>query len=74
MKAVKIIFGVLTVLIGVFALYKPFGTFLSVSWILGTIFLVDGVGMLTAGLSKKKKDVANIILGILLTIGASSYL
>ena len=73
MKAVGIIIGVLTAIFGIYAMTVPFKTFLGIGWILGILFLMNGIEMAVAALTASKKDVWRCILGVLTAI-AGVYL
>ena len=63
-KALFIITGILTIILGVYAMCVPFRTFLSLGWVLGALLLVGGIELIVAA----KKDVWQIILGVLISI------
>lgn len=56
--------GILTVLLGVYAVLRPMRTFLAIGWILGTLLLVNGIELLILALSKEKKEIGTCILGV----------
>lgn len=67
-KAIKIITwitGILTILLGFYAVARPMLTFLSIGWILGILFLVNGIELAILSLSKEKKEIGACILGVI---------
>ncbi|MGN0342531.1 MAG: HdeD family acid-resistance protein [Roseburia sp.] len=67
-KAIKIITwitGILTILLGFYALARPMKTFLAIGWILGILFLVNGIELAILSLSKEKKEIGACILGVI---------
>ena len=68
MKTVGIIMGVLTGLLGAYAMFTPFRTFLSIGWILGILFTANGIQMVIMSLKDKKKDIWHCILGIVIAL------
>ncbi len=69
MKALGIITGILMMLLGGYALTVPFKTFLGIGWVLGALFLINGIQMAVYAFSRKKKDILQGVIGILITIG-----
>lgn len=74
MKIIGIIMGVLTTILGGYAMCVPVRTFLGIGWLLGVIMLVSGVEMLILGFNKRKKDVGQILLGVLEVIAGGFLL
>ena len=73
MKTFAIITGILTAILGCFAIAMPLRTFLGIGWILGALVLVNGItGAITA--FSKKKDVWQGIFSILIAIGGGVIL
>ena len=68
MKTISIILGILTGILGACAVAMPFRTFLGIGWVVGMLFLFNGVEMLATGLAAKKKDVWQVIFGICVVI------
>lgn len=68
-KTIALITGILTVLLGIYTIVRPLRTFLSVGWILGFLLLVNGIELVVISLSKEKKEVGAIVLGVLEAIG-----
>lgn len=68
-KIVAMITGVLTVLLGIYTIVRPLRTFLSVGWILGVLLLVNGIELVVISMSKEKKKIGAIVLGVLEAIG-----
>lgn len=65
MKALGIITGVLTGLIGLYAMFVPFRTFMGIGWVLGLLLLVNGIESIVEAFKGEKKDIWKCILGIL---------
>ena len=65
LKVIVIITGILTILLGIFALVRPFRTFLAIGWIFGILLLVNGIELVILSLSKEKKEIVACILGVL---------
>jgi len=61
MKALAIITGILTIILGIYAMCVPFRVFLGIGWVLGALVLLGGIELAVISFSKKK----NIALGIL---------
>ncbi|MFI3176814.1 MAG: DUF308 domain-containing protein [Eubacteriales bacterium] len=68
MKVAGIIFGVLTVLIGIYALCVPVQSFLVIGWLVGMVLFADGLTLLIVSLKKEKKAVWKVLLGALAAI------
>jgi len=68
MKALSIITGILTIILGVFALCMPFRAFLGFGWIFGILLIANGIELSITGFSKKSRNVWQGILGILVGI------
>ena len=62
-KIITMITGILTVLLGFYAVVRPMRTFLAIGWILGMLLFV------ILSLSKEKKDIGGCILGVLEGLG-----
>lgn len=56
--------GILTVLLGIYAVVRPMRTFLSIGWILGILLTVNGIELVILALSKEKKEIGACILGV----------
>jgi len=67
MKVLTIITGVLLAILGVYAACIPFRVFLGLGWLLGALFLINGIETSVTGFAKKK-SVWEGILGILIAI------
>lgn len=65
MKIVGIITGVLMSILGVYAMCVPIRTFLGIGWLLGALLLVNGIEMIVLEFGKAKKNVWQIVLGVL---------
>lgn len=65
MKIVGVITGVLTSILGVYAMCVPFRTFLGIGWLIGILLLVNGVEIVIAALAGKKKNIGQCILGVI---------
>ena len=57
MHIITWITGILTVLLGFYAVVRPMRTFLAIGWILGTLLLVNGIELVI--LSPKMKQFLN---------------
>ncbi len=68
MKVAGMIFGVLTVLIGIYALCVPVQSFLVIGWLVGMVLFADGLTLLIVSLKKEKKAMWNALLGALVAI------
>lgn len=64
-KIITMITGILTVLLGFYAVVRPMRTFLAIGWILGMLLFVNGIELVILSLSKEKKDIGGCILGVL---------
>ena len=53
MKALAIVTGVLTALLGIYGLCVPFGVFLGLGWLMGILYLVNGVELVVGAFGKK---------------------
>jgi len=69
MKTLSIITGILTIILGIFALSMPLRIFLGFGWILGILLIANGIEMSVTGFSKKTRNIWQGILGILVAIG-----
>ena len=56
--------GILTVLLGIYAVVRPMRTFLSIGWILGILLTVNGIELVILALAKEKKEIGACILGV----------
>lgn len=68
MKVVGIIFGVLTAIMGVYALCVPVQTFFVIGWLVGMVLFADGLTLVIVSLKKEKKEIWKAILGAFLGI------
>ncbi len=66
---ITMITGILTVLLGFYAVVRPMRTFLAIGWILGMLLFVNGIELVILSLSKEKKDIGGCILGVLEGLG-----
>lgn len=64
MKIFGIIMGILFVILGICAVSMPFRTFLGIGWVVGALFLINGIEMIITGFAAKKKDIWAIIIGV----------
>ncbi|MDD3238501.1 MAG: DUF308 domain-containing protein [Lachnospira sp.] len=64
-KTITLVTGIITVLLGIYAVVTPLRTFLAIGWILGILFLMNGVELVIAALSKEKKEVGTCIIGVI---------
>lgn len=66
MRILAIITGVLTVILGIYGLAVPFRVFLGLGWLVGVLFLINGIESIFGGFTNKpKKDVWLCILGVI---------
>ena len=73
MKIFAIITGILTAILGCFAISLPLRVFLGIGWLLGALVLVNGIsGAITA--FSKKHDIWQGIFNILIAIGGGIIL
>ncbi len=63
MKAILIITGILTAILGFYAMSVPFMTFLAIGWVLGMMLLINGIENIVLGITQKSKDVWGYLLG-----------
>ena len=68
-KIITLITGILTVLLGFYAVVRPMRTFLAIGWILGMLLFENGIELVILSLSKEKKDIGGCILGVLEGLG-----
>lgn len=52
-KIITMITGILTVLLGFYAVVRPMRTFLAIGWILGMLLFVNGIELVILSLSKE---------------------
>lgn len=65
MKVLGIITGILMGILGVYAMCVPVRTFMGIGWALGFVLLMNGVEMIVMGFTQKKKQVGQIVIGVL---------
>ncbi len=63
MKVLLVITGILTAILGFYAVATPFATFLAVGWLVGAMLFVNGIEAIVAGIMQKSKDIWGYILG-----------
>lgn len=63
-KIITMITGILTVLLGFYAVVRPMRTFLAIGWILGMLLFVNGIELVILSLSKEKKDIGGKDLAV----------
>ena len=73
MKALTIITGVLTAILGIIAFTMPLRVFLGLGWILGVLILINGIETIIRAFSGKK-DIWQCIFGIIIAIGGGTIL
>ena len=59
MKTMSIILGIAMSILGVCAATMPFRTFLGFGWLVGALFLVNGVAMAINGFKKETMGLVN---------------
>ena len=81
MKIANVVLGILTVLLGVYCLFRPGIAFVSAAWMLGALLLFAGANIIIFQLRAEKKSglgilkaVVLIILGVLLLFNNFSAL
>lgn len=57
-KIITMITGILTVLLGFYAVVRPMRTFLAIGWILGMLLFVNGIELVILSLSKKRRKIS----------------
>ncbi len=65
MKVITLVTGILTLLLGLYTIVRPFRTFLAIGWILGILILMNGIELIMMSLTKEQKEVGACILGVL---------
>lgn len=73
MKTLAIITGILTAILGFLAFTMPLRVFLGLGWILGVLFIINGVELII-GAFTKKTDIWQCILGVVVSIGGGILL
>lgn len=68
MKAVTIVTGILTAILGFVAMFMPVRIFLTLGWLIGIVLMINGIEMSINGFSGKK-NIWQGILGIIVAIG-----
>lgn len=68
MKVVNIVLGILTVILGVFCLFRPGIAFVSAAWMLGALLLLAGVNIIVFQLQAEKKSALGILKAVILII------
>ena len=68
MKAVTIVTGILTAILGFAAMFMPVRMFLALGWLIGIVLMINGVEISVNGFSGKK-NIWQGILGIVVAIG-----
>ena len=66
MHIITWITGILTVLLGIYAVVRPMRTFLSIGWILGILLTVNGIELVILALSKEKKEIGALSIMMML--------
>ena len=67
MKLLAIITGILTAILSIYGLCVPFRVFLGVGWLIGILYMVNGIEIIV-GAFYKQKSVWQCILGVIVTI------
>lgn len=68
MKAANIILGILTVLLGIFCLFRPGIAFVSAAWMLGVLLLLAGANTIIIQLQPGQKSVLGILKAVVLIV------
>lgn len=68
MKTVNIILGILTIILGVFCLFRPGIAFVSAAWMLGALLLLAGINIIVFQLQAEKKSGLGILKAVILII------
>ena len=68
MKAANIILGILTVLLGVYCLFRPGIAFVSMAWMLGVLLLFAGANLIIFQLQAEKKSALDILKAVILIV------
>lgn len=68
MKILSIICGIAMCIVGVCAATMPFRVFLGFGWLVGALFVVNGITMAINGFKKETKNVLSGVLGIITAI------
>lgn len=63
-KMVDILFGILSLVVGILCLSNPFGGAISIVWVIGILFIVSGLFEFAAGLRADQEKVWLILLGL----------
>lgn len=68
MKAANIVLGILTVILGVYCLFRPGIAFVSAAWMLGVLLLLAGANIIVLQVRAEKKNVLGILKAVILII------
>lgn len=68
MKTISIILGIAMCILGVCAATMPFRIFLGLGWLVGALFIVNGITMAINGFKKETKNVWAGVFGIISAI------
>ena len=68
MKALAIITGIAIVILGIYGMCTPFATFLGMGWLVGILFLINGIELIAGAFTKEKKNVWQCVLGIIVSL------
>lgn len=67
MKVLAIITGILTAILGIYGLCVPFRVFLGLGWLIGILYMVNGIEIIV-GAFHKQKNIWQCILGVIVAI------
>ena len=74
MKALAIITGIAITILGIYGMCTPFATFLGMGWLVGILFLINGIELVIGAFSKGKKDIWQCILGVVVGLFGAAML
>lgn len=69
MKTFAIITGVATAILGVYGLCVPLRVFLGLGWLIGALYLVNGISLILGAVQKKKEVWQGVLGGLVAVFG-----
>lgn len=72
-KIITMITGILTVLLGFYAVVRPMRTFLAIGWILGMLLFVNGIELVIFHCQKRRKISEDVFLESWKDLAVSFY-